>query len=147
MNSLHMSSPKWENPPQEYPLGQFVAEQVSQRARKTPQALALASDSENLTYGQLEDQANSLAQTPAISRSLAPMCWSSICLLRSPEMVVAALAVLKAGRAYLPMDPTHPVAPLAIHASRRPASGPHYARPNCGCVPPSGECQVWRSCR
>ena len=111
MNSLHMSSPKWENPPQEYPLGQFVAEQVSQRARKTPQALALASDSENLTYGQLEDRANSLAKRLQ-SLGVGPDVLVGICLLRSPEMVVAALAVLKAGGAYLPMDPTHPVARL-----------------------------------
>ena len=106
-----MSSPKWENPPQEYPLGQFVAEQVSQQARKTPQALALASDSENLTYGQLEDRANSLAKRLQ-SLGVGPDVLVGICLLRSPEMVVAALAVLKAGGAYLPMDPTHPVARL-----------------------------------
>jgi amino acid adenylation domain-containing protein len=106
-----MSSPLWDNPPQEYPLGLFVAEQVSQQARKTPQALALASDNESLTYGQLESRANDLAKRLQ-SLGVGPDVLVGICLQRSPEMVLAALAVLKAGGAYLPMDPTHPVARL-----------------------------------
>jgi amino acid adenylation domain-containing protein len=111
MNSLHMSSPLLGNPPQEYPQAQFVAEQVSQQARKAPQALALASDNESLTYSQLEVRANDLAKRLQ-SLGVGPDVLVGICLQRSPEMVVAALAVLKAGGAYLPMDPTHPVARL-----------------------------------
>jgi len=106
-----MSSPLLGNPPQEYPQAQFVAEQVSQQARKAPQALALASDNESLTYSQLEVRANDLAKRLQ-SLGVGPDVLVGICLQRSPEMVVAALAVLKAGGAYLPMDPTHPVARL-----------------------------------
>ena len=111
MNSSSMFSPLWNNPPQEYSEGQFVADQVSEQARKSPQALALASDIESLTYGQLESRTNDLAKHLQYL-GVGPDVLVGICLQRSPDMVVAALAVLKAGGAYLPMDPTHPVARL-----------------------------------
>ena len=99
------------NPYQEYPHHKLVAELVSEHARKTPQALALASESQSFTYAELENRANDLANHLQ-SLGVGPDVLVGICLDRSPEMVVAALAVLKAGGAYLPMDPTHPIARL-----------------------------------
>ncbi len=106
-----MSSPLCNKPPREYRHRRFVAEQVSEQARKAPQALALASDNESLTYSQLEHRTNDLARHLQ-SLGVGPEVLVGICLDRSPAMVVAALAVLKAGGAYLPMDPTYPVARL-----------------------------------
>ena len=99
------------NPYQEYPHHKLVAELVSEHARKTPQALALASESQSFTYAELENRANDLANHLQ-SLGVGPDVLVGICLDRSPEMVVAALAVLRAGGAYLPMDPTHPIARL-----------------------------------
>jgi amino acid adenylation domain-containing protein len=99
------------NPDREYPHDKLVAELISEHARKTPQALALASESQSFTYAELENRANELANHLQ-SLGVGPDVLVGICLDRSPEMVVAALAVLKAGGAYLPMDPSHPVARL-----------------------------------
>ena len=73
--------------------------------------MALASESQSFTYAELENRANDLANHLQ-SLGVGPDVLVGICLDRSPEMVVAALAVLKAGGAYLPMDPTHPIARL-----------------------------------
>ena len=107
MNSLQPLA-HWNATSRDYPQDIFVSELVSEQARKTPNAPALSSDAQSLTYGELDSRANQLA---ARLRFLeiglgAPV---GICLRRSPEMVVAALAVLKAGGAYVPMDVEYPV--------------------------------------
>jgi amino acid adenylation domain-containing protein len=86
----------------------LVAELVREQARKTPNALALASSTQTLTYGELDARADRLAVR---LRSLGVGAESlvGICLQRSPEMVVAALAVLKAGGAYVPIDAEYPL--------------------------------------
>jgi len=106
-----MSFPISNNTSQAFPHDKLVAELVSEHARKTPQALALASESQSFTYAELENRANGLANHLQ-SLGVGADVLVGICLDRSPEVVVAALAVLKAGGAYLPMDPAHPVARL-----------------------------------
>lgn len=106
-----MSSPISNPAPQEYPNEKLVAELVSEHARTTPQAVALTSAHQSFTYAELEHRANHLANHLQ-SLGVGPDVLVGICLDRSPQMVLAALAVLKAGGAYLPMDPAHPVARL-----------------------------------
>lgn len=81
---------------------------VRQAATAAPNGVALVATGVSLTYGELEQRAGQLAN---YLRSLGvglevPV---GICLGRSPDMVVSALAVLKAGGAYLPLDPDYPV--------------------------------------
>jgi non-ribosomal peptide synthetase component F len=90
----------------------FVHELVEQRAAENPNALAVASRSQELSYGELDARANRLAnylQTLGVKREVVV----GIYLDRSPAMAVAALAVLKAGAAYLPLDPIQPSDRLA----------------------------------
>jgi amino acid adenylation domain-containing protein len=90
----------------------FVHDLVEQRAAENPNALAIASRSQELSYGELDAQANRLAnylQTLGVKREVVV----GIYLDRSPAMAVAALAVVKAGAAYLPLDPIQPVDRLA----------------------------------
>ncbi len=107
MNSLQPLA-HWNATSREYPRDIFVAELVSEQARKTPTAPALSSDAQSLTYGQLDSRANQLAARLQLL-GVGPEAPVGICLRRSPEMVVAALAVLKAGGAYVPMDVEYPV--------------------------------------
>ncbi len=85
------------------PVHQLFEEQVS----RTPDAVALICGPETLTYQELNAQANQLAHQLV---SVGVRAESIVALLmdRSVEMVVSVLAVLKAGGAYLPLDPGYP---------------------------------------
>ena len=77
-------------------------------ARRHPGAVAVSSDGKTLTYGDLDQQSDRLARRllgAGLGSGDAPV---AICIDRSPEMLVGLLAILKTGRAYLPLDPDHP---------------------------------------
>lgn len=84
-----------------------VVSQISVCCQARPKALALLSSDTHLTYADLERQSNQLAHHLR-SLGVGPEVLVGVCLDRGPEMVVAALAVLKAGGAYAPLDPEHP---------------------------------------
>jgi amino acid adenylation domain-containing protein len=108
MHSAEMPSPDWNKTFRDYPHDSLVSRLVSEQAKATPDALALKSKTQSLTYHQLEDWANRLAQDLQ-SLGVGPEALVGICLPRSPGMVVAALAVMKAGGAYVPLDSDYPV--------------------------------------
>ena len=107
MNSLQPLA-HWNATSRDYSQDIFVADLVSEQARRTPTAPALSSDAQSLTYGELDSRANQLAARLRLL-GVGPEAPVGICLRRSPEMVVAALAVLNAGGAYVPMDVEYPV--------------------------------------
>ncbi|MDQ2695915.1 MAG: condensation domain-containing protein, partial [Pseudomonadota bacterium] len=83
-----------------------------EQAKRTPQAMAVAFGEQSLSYAQLNRRANHLAHY--LRRlGVGPEVVVGICLERSPELLVGLLAVLKAGGAYLPLDPAYPPARLA----------------------------------
>ncbi|HUZ25458.1 MAG TPA: amino acid adenylation domain-containing protein [Streptosporangiaceae bacterium] len=77
------------------------------QARRSPAAPAVAQDGRELTYAQLNRQANKLARV-LIARGIGPEDVVALALPRDPQLIVAILAVLKSGAAYLPLDPGHP---------------------------------------
>ncbi|MBU9589636.1 non-ribosomal peptide synthetase [Burkholderia multivorans] len=82
------------------------------QARSTPQAVALVHEGGQISYGELNGRANQLAhylQALAIGTDT----FVAVCTHRSPDMVVALLGILKAGAAYVPLDPSHPRQRLA----------------------------------
>ncbi|MEU3850052.1 amino acid adenylation domain-containing protein [Streptomyces sp. NPDC029554] len=82
-------------------------EVFAEHAHRTPGAIAVVRGEERLTYGELERRADRLAHR-LVDAGLGPDAVAGICLERGPGFVVAALAVLKAGGAFLPLDPAHP---------------------------------------
>ncbi|NYT92482.1 non-ribosomal peptide synthetase [Salinispora sp. H7-4] len=76
-------------------------------ARERPDATALRFDERTMTYAAVDVLANRLARTLR-AYGVAPETRVGVCLPRSPEWLVALLAVLKAGGAYLPLDPQYP---------------------------------------
>ncbi len=90
--------------PPGYPL---THEAFEARVRLTPEAVALVCEGERLTYGELNRRANHMAHR-LISLGAGPEVVVGVLLKRSPRLVVALLAVLKAGAVYLPLDPALP---------------------------------------
>ncbi len=72
-----------------------------------PPRLATAGIHRLLTYGELNRRANRLARA-LVGLGVGPECRVGLALERSADLVIAILAVLKAGGAYLPLDPSHP---------------------------------------
>jgi amino acid adenylation domain-containing protein len=83
------------------------------QAGQTPDAVAVIDAEEQLTYGELNRRANRLAHHLR-ARGVGPDDLVGVCMERSAEMVVALLAVLKAGGAYLPLDPAYLTERLAL---------------------------------
>ena len=77
------------------------------QVEQTPESTALIFEHDRLTYRELNNRANKLAHY-LLQSELKPETLVSICADRSVEMVVALLAVLKVGAAYIPVDPAYP---------------------------------------
>ncbi|HEX2078461.1 MAG TPA: AMP-binding protein, partial [Longimicrobium sp.] len=101
-----------EYPTVEYPTGACIHELVAAQAERTPEAVAVVCGEDALAYRELDARANRLAHHLA-GLGAGPEVRVGICLERGPGMVVAILAVLKAGAAYLPLDPSYPADRLA----------------------------------
>ncbi|WP_282796934.1 non-ribosomal peptide synthetase [Streptomyces sp. CC224B] len=84
-----------------------VTQLVEEQAARRPEATAVVHEGERLTYGELNERANRLARHLA-GRGTGPDDTVAVVLPRTPELVVALLAVLKAGAAYVPIDPGYP---------------------------------------
>jgi amino acid adenylation domain-containing protein len=91
----------------------LVHREIEQQASQTPDAVAVAADGRSLTYRQLNARANRLARRLR-ALGVGPEVLVGLCTSRSPDMLVALLAVLKAGGAYLPLDPHFPTDRLAF---------------------------------
>ncbi|MEU9047135.1 MULTISPECIES: AMP-binding protein [unclassified Kitasatospora] len=84
---------------------------VEEQARRAPAAVAVRCGERELTYGQLDERADRLAALLA-ERGLAPGGRAAVALGRGTEVYVALLAVMKAGAAYVPLEPSAPDALL-----------------------------------
>ncbi len=85
----------------------LIHEWVAQIAEEVGERTAVSYQNQQLTYAQLNAKANQLAHFLQ-AQGVGPESIVAVYLNRSPEMVIAALAVLKAGGTYLPLDPTYP---------------------------------------
>ncbi len=87
---------------------QRIHQLFESQAERTPDSIALVHGDNQLSYQELNQRSNQLAHL--LKRlGIGPDRVVGICIERSPEMVVALLGVLKAGGAYLPLDPNYPV--------------------------------------
>jgi amino acid adenylation domain-containing protein len=95
--------------------GQSVCQMFEEHARASPNAIAaeMFGSPDRLTYGELNTRANQLAHRLQ-SLGIGPESLVGVCLERSLDLVVAILAVLKAGGSYVPLDPSYPAQRLGF---------------------------------
>ncbi|HVF51447.1 MAG TPA: amino acid adenylation domain-containing protein, partial [Pyrinomonadaceae bacterium] len=103
----------WQADSKGFTAHQCLHELFTAQARKTPDAVAVVCEQERFTYRELEGSANRLAHRLQ-SSGVGPEVPVGICAHRSPDMIVGVLAVLKAGGAYLPLEPEQPAERLAF---------------------------------
>ena len=99
-------------PRQTFPVEYCLQEVFSQQADLRPNRTALIFEEQSLSYGELDDRANRLARH-LIHLGVKPESRVGLWVSRSLEMVVAILAILKAGGTYVPLDPNYPAARVA----------------------------------
>src|SRR5262249_36245621 len=104
---------EWNDPAVAYPRDKCVHELFEEQVERTPSAVALVFEGQELTYRQLNERANQLAHHLR-GLGVGPETLVGLCLERSPELVVGILGILKAGGAYLPLDTDHPPQRLAF---------------------------------
>lgn len=97
----------WNRTAVKFPGGRCIHELFESRAERKPDAVALEFDGAQLTYGELNRRANRLANYLR-ARGVGPEMRVGICVARSFEMVIGLLGILKAGAAYVPLDPGYP---------------------------------------
>ncbi|WP_155709524.1 non-ribosomal peptide synthetase, partial [Burkholderia stagnalis] len=96
----------------EYDRQQCLHGLFEEQVRRTPEATALISGDERLSYAELNVRANRLARY-LVDLDVVPDTLVAVCLERGTSMVVSLLGILKAGGAYVPLDPAYPGARLA----------------------------------
>jgi fengycin family lipopeptide synthetase B len=106
----------WNATEAHYPKEKTVHQLFEEQVRQTPDNIALIFEDTRLSYGELDKRANQLAHYLR-SQGVKPDTLVAVYLERSIDMVVALLAVLKAGGAYLPIEPALPIARLSFMLS------------------------------
>lgn len=103
----------WSPAPTEYPREVPVHAFVEACADDLSECVAVADATTSLTYGELNRRANRLARRLQ-GLGVGPDVLVAVCMERSTEMIMAWLAVLKAGGAFVPLDPKYPAERLAF---------------------------------
>ncbi len=103
----HQLLEEWNATQADYPSDQCVHELFEEQAQRTPEAIAIVLEGAQLTYQELNQQANQLAHHLQ-QLGVGPEVLVGLCLERSLEVIVGILGVLKAGGAYVPLDPDTP---------------------------------------
>ncbi len=104
---------EWSRTESASPRHCCVHELVEEQAERTPDDVAVTVGSHRLTYRELNRRANQVAHRVR-ELGAGPDALVGICLDRSPDLIAAVLGVLKAGAAYLPLDPEYPAERLAF---------------------------------
>ncbi|MDZ8261482.1 non-ribosomal peptide synthetase [Nostoc sp. ChiQUE01b] len=109
----HQLLVEWNNTSVEYPQQLCIHDLFEAQVEKTPDAVAVVFEDEQLTYSELNARANQLAHYLQ-KLGVKPEVLVGICVERSLSMVIGLLAILKAGGAYVPLDPSYPIERIAF---------------------------------
>src|SRR6201999_3273329 len=96
-----------------YPHERCLHHWFEAQVARTPDAIALLAQQEYLSYHELNRRADVLAAVLR-GQGIGPAVLVGLCLPRTPTLLIALLAILKAGAAYVPLDPAYPAERLAL---------------------------------
>ncbi|MGG3494414.1 amino acid adenylation domain-containing protein [Peribacillus simplex] len=98
---------KWNDTQVEYSCESMIHALFERQVEKTPEAIAVMYENEQLTYRELNERANQLAHYLQ-KQGVGPESLVGVYMDRSPQMMIGLLGILKSGGAYVPLDPTYP---------------------------------------
>ncbi|MCF3627071.1 amino acid adenylation domain-containing protein [Planktothrix agardhii 1801] len=107
----HQLLKEWNETKTDYSYNKCIHQLIEEQAERTPDAIAVVFENQQLTYAQLNNRANQLAHYLR-SLGVETEVIVGLCVERSLEMIVTLIGILKAGGAYLPLDPEYPQARL-----------------------------------
>ena len=98
----------WNDTAVDYPRDKCVHQLFEEQVERTPDAVAVVFEEQQLTYRELNERANQLAHH-LIALGVGPETLVGLCLERSADLVISILGILKAGGAYVPLDADYPL--------------------------------------
>jgi len=104
---------EWNDTRREYPKDKCIHELFEEQVERSPDAVAVVFEEQQLTYKELNGRASQVAHYLR-KLGVGPESLVAICMDRSLDMIVALLGILKAGGAYVPLDPSYPQERLAF---------------------------------
>ena len=108
----HQLLVEWNDTQAEYPKNKCIHKLFEEQVKRTPDAVAVVFEEEQLTYRELNSRSNQVAHYLQ-SLGVGSEVVVGICVERSLEMMIGLLGILKAGAAYVPLDPDYPPERLA----------------------------------
>ncbi|MCF4970737.1 non-ribosomal peptide synthetase, partial [Nostoc sp. CMAA1605] len=99
---------RWNQTQTDYPQDKTLVDLFEQQVEKNPDHTAVVFAAQSLTYQQLNQKANQLAHYLIQNYQIQPDTLIGISVERSLEMIIGLLGILKAGAAYVPIDPNYP---------------------------------------
>ncbi len=112
----HQMLVEWNQTQVDYPKHQCLHHLFEQQVARSPEAVAITFEGQQLTYRELDQRSNQLAAYLE-TLGVKPNALVGVLMARSLEMVIALLGILKAGGAYVPLDPTYPSERLSFISS------------------------------
>jgi amino acid adenylation domain-containing protein len=107
----HQATAEWNDTAFGYDLTLCLHQLIEAQAAASPDSQAVVFENRCISYGELERRSNQVARYLR-GLGIGPERLVGICMNRSAEMVVCLIGILKAGAAYVPLDPAHPKARL-----------------------------------
>ncbi|MBW4649607.1 MAG: amino acid adenylation domain-containing protein [Kastovskya adunca ATA6-11-RM4] len=104
---------EWNDTEAEYPQDRCLHQLFEEQVERSPDAIAVVFEDQQLTYRELDQRADQLAHHLQML-GVKPEVLVGICVERSLEMLIGLLGILKAGGAYVPLDPAYPKERLAF---------------------------------
>lgn len=109
----HQLLVEWNDTKRDFHITRNISQLFAAQVERTPHAVAIRCEGQQLTYHELHTRANQLAHTLR-KCGVGPEVLVGLCVERSLDMMVGLLGILKAGGAYVPLDPSHPTERLAL---------------------------------
>jgi len=138
----HQLLVEWNDTEADYPRDDSIPQQFAAQCERTPDVVAVREGDQQLTFWQLHERSNSLAQSLR-NLGAGPGAKVALCVERSIDMVAGLLGILKTGAAWVPLDPSYPPQRLGFMLEDSEAAIVVAQRKCAGKIPAHSARAVW----